>query len=104
MLSDIVLEDKKVEQATVLLRRAADADPDPQRKIALIAHLQQNAFPALALQELDALPPKLRESFQVSAIEARAKAGATMRPPSSVTPPAAQARLMSQNSSGGLCE
>ena len=72
MLSDIVLEDKKVEQATVLLRRAADSDPDPQRKIALIAHLQQNAFPALALQELDALPPKLRESFQVSAIEAKA--------------------------------
>jgi tetratricopeptide (TPR) repeat protein len=71
MLSDIVLEDKQVEQATVLLRRAADADPDPRRKVALIAHLQQNAFPALALDELDALPSTVRENFQVSAIEAK---------------------------------
>ena len=70
-LAEIVAEDKRIEEATVLLRRAADADPNPERRIALISHLHQHSFPALALRELEALPPALRNQFDVGAIEAK---------------------------------
>jgi tetratricopeptide (TPR) repeat protein len=71
MLADMAIEDKRIEEATVLLRRAADADASPQRRIALIEHLHQNSFPALALKELEALPAEARDSFQVSALAAK---------------------------------
>jgi tetratricopeptide (TPR) repeat protein len=70
-LAEIVAEDKRIEEATVLLRRAADVDPNPERRIELISHLQKHSFPALALSELEQLPPALRDQFDVAAIEAK---------------------------------
>ena len=70
-LAEIVAEEKRIEEATVLLRRAADADPNPERRIDLITHLQKHSFPALALHELEALPVSVREQPEVSALEAK---------------------------------
>ena len=70
-LAEIAAEDKRFEEATVLLRRAVEADPDPSRRLALIVHLQKHSVPALALQELELLPPAFRETFDVAAIEAK---------------------------------
>jgi hypothetical protein len=71
MLAHISVEDRRIEEATVLLRRAADADPDPDRRITLISHLQKHSFPALALRELEQLPKPLRARFDVGGIEAK---------------------------------
>ncbi len=71
VLAQIAAEDRRIEEATVLLRRAADADTAPDRRVALIDHLQRNSFPALALRELEGLPAAVRERFDVAAIEAK---------------------------------
>ena len=71
VLAELAVEDRRIEEATVLLRRAADADPDPDRRISLISHLQKHSFPALALKELEELPASIRERFEVGAIEAK---------------------------------
>lgn len=70
-LAEISVEDRRIEEATLLLRRAADADPAPERRIALIGHLQKHNFAALALRELEQLPTSVRERFEVGAIEAK---------------------------------
>jgi tetratricopeptide (TPR) repeat protein len=70
-LAELSVEDRRIEEATVLLRRAADADPAPERRIALINHLQKHSFAALALRELEQLPPSVRERFEVGAVEAK---------------------------------
>jgi tetratricopeptide (TPR) repeat protein len=71
-LAEIAAEDRRIEEATVLLRRAVEADPDPERRVALITHLQKHAHPALALAELEALPATVRNRYEVVAVEARA--------------------------------
>lgn len=70
-LAELAVEDRRIEEATVLLRRAVEADPDPERRVVLIAHLQKNSIPALALKELEALPSSLRQRFEVGALEAK---------------------------------
>jgi tetratricopeptide (TPR) repeat protein len=69
-LAELALDLRHVEEATVLLRRAAGAAPTPQRRMALIHHLQQYVGAEPALNEIEALPPGLRTSFDVLAIEA----------------------------------
>jgi tetratricopeptide (TPR) repeat protein len=71
-LAEIAVEQRRIEDATVLLRRAVTADPTPERRLELIAHLQRFAGPALVLKELDALPADARERHEVKAIEAGA--------------------------------
>jgi tetratricopeptide (TPR) repeat protein len=69
-LAEIAAAERQMEEATILLRRAVVADSSPPRRIALILHLQRFASPALAMQEIEALPPALRGRFDVKGIEA----------------------------------
>jgi tetratricopeptide (TPR) repeat protein len=69
-LAEIAVEQRRIEDATVLLRKAVTADPSPERRLELIAHLQRFAGPGLVLNELQELPPEDRERFEVKAIEA----------------------------------
>jgi len=69
-LAEIAAEQRRVEEATVLLRRAVAADPSPDRRVELIEHLRRFAGPAIALTELEALPQAVRDRFEIKAIEA----------------------------------
>jgi Tfp pilus assembly protein PilF len=69
-LGDLAMDVGQVEEATVLLRRAAGAEPTPQRRLVLIRHLQIYVGAQQAIEEIEALPPGLRDSFEVLAIEA----------------------------------
>jgi len=71
-LAEIAVEQRRIEDATVLLRKAVTADPVPERRLELIAHLQRFSGPALVLKELHELPAEVRERFEVKAIEAGA--------------------------------
>ena len=71
VLAQISVEDRRIEDATVLLRRAVSADPTPERRLALIEHLQKHAGPALALSEFEELPSEFRTRFEVSGMEAK---------------------------------
>ena len=70
MLAALKVDQRQVEEATSLLRRAANADPSPARQVALIRHFQQFVGAALALREILALPPAARLSFDMQATEA----------------------------------
>ena len=70
MLAALKVDQGQVEEATALLRRAANADPSPARQVALIRHFQQFVGAALALREVLALPPAARLSFDMQATEA----------------------------------
>jgi tetratricopeptide (TPR) repeat protein len=69
-LAQIAAEQRRIEEATVLMRRAVAADPTPDRRVDLIHHLQRFAAPALALKELEELPAALRNRFDVKGLEA----------------------------------
>jgi tetratricopeptide (TPR) repeat protein len=71
VLAHIAVEDRQIEEATVLLRRALSADPKPERRLVLIEHLQKHAGPALALREFEQLPDDFRSQFEVSGMEAK---------------------------------
>ena len=71
VLAQISAEDRQIEDATVLLRRAVSADPRPERRLALIEHLLKHAGAALALREFDELPPDFRKKLEVSGMEAK---------------------------------
>jgi len=72
-LAEIAVDQRRIEDATVLLRKAVSADPRPERRLELIAHLQRFAGPALVLNELAELPPETRAQFDIKAIEAGAR-------------------------------
>src|SRR4030095_1265065 len=61
---------RNVEETTALLRRAAGADPSPDRQLNLVRHLQQFVGAEAALQEIEALSAPVRGSFDILAIEA----------------------------------
>lgn len=71
-LAEIAVEQRRIEDAVVLLRKAVTADPNPERRLELIAHLQRFSGPALVLNELDELPADIRDRFEVKAIAAGA--------------------------------
>jgi cytochrome c-type biogenesis protein CcmH/NrfG len=71
VLAQISAEDRQIEDATVLLRRAVSADPRPERRLALIEHLLKHAGAALALREFEELPPNFRKKLEVSGMEAK---------------------------------
>src|SRR4051812_34383294 len=60
-LAEIAVEQRRIEDATVLLRKAVTADPTPERRLELIAHLQRFAGPGLVLKELQELPQEVRD-------------------------------------------
>lgn len=70
MLADVAVNQRSFEEATILLRRAVAADSSPQRRMALIHHLQRYAGPGLALKELEELPQAFRDQFEVRGMEA----------------------------------
>lgn len=69
-LADIAANEGSVEEATILLQRAAAADPSPGRRLALIDYLRRFGSPSVALQEIDQLPQQVRDDFEVKAMEA----------------------------------
>jgi tetratricopeptide (TPR) repeat protein len=69
-LAELAIDQRHVEEATVLLRRAAGADPSPHRLMALVNHLQKFAGAEITIREIEALPPHVRTSFDAQAIEA----------------------------------
>ena len=71
-MAEIAVEQRRIEDATVLLRKAVTADPTTERRLALISHLQRFAGPGLVLRELQELPAEVRERHEVKAIEAGA--------------------------------
>ncbi len=64
-LAEIAEGDFRSEEAAVLLRRAADADPGAGRIIALLRHLQLHVGASAVLAELDRVPPALRHDFDI---------------------------------------
>jgi tetratricopeptide (TPR) repeat protein len=69
MLAEVAQSQRSIEEATLLFRRALAADPSPERRIALVLHLQRFSTPALALKELEELPPEFRGRFDVKSVE-----------------------------------
>ena len=69
-LAGLVAEEHRIEEATMLLRRAAAADPTNEGRIALIRHLQRHADARSTLDEIGKLPTGLRTNLNVLAIEA----------------------------------
>ena len=69
LLAEVAAGQRSTEEATILLRRAVAADPSPQRRFALICHLQRHA-PGVALDEIEQLPQSVRSEFEVRAVEA----------------------------------
>ena len=69
-LAEIAVEKGDVDQATMLLRRAADVDPTARRRIALVRHIHKYGSPALVLGEIEALEPSIRSKTPVMTLEA----------------------------------
>ena len=69
-LAELALDRRQIEESTVLMRRAATADPTPERRMALVRHLQMHVGAEPTLQEIEMLPPVLRSTFEVLGIEA----------------------------------
>ena len=69
-LAELAMDVGHVEEATVLLRRAVGAQPTPERRLMLIQHLQHYVGAEQTLEEIETLPPNIRDSFDVLAIEA----------------------------------
>ena len=71
-LADVMLELGRIEEATILLRRAAQADSSPGRRMALIRHLKRHAGSAAALREIESLPADIRSHLEVLSAKAAA--------------------------------
>jgi tetratricopeptide (TPR) repeat protein len=69
-LAEMAAGQWSIDEATVLLRRAATADPSPQRRFALVRHFQRFGKPALAQEELEQLPDDFRAHWEVREFEA----------------------------------
>ena len=69
-LAEIMLGLGRMDEATLVLRRAATAEPTLPRRLALIRHLLAATGPAAALAEIEAMPSALRGEREVRAIEA----------------------------------
>src|SRR5215211_4102394 len=50
-LSEMAIAERRIEEATILLRRAADAEPTLERCLAIARHLHEFAGPGAALYE-----------------------------------------------------
>ena len=69
-LAEILLGRRQIEEATLLLRRAAAAEPSPERQLALIRHFQCWVGAEATLREIDALPPDMRFNPEILVTEA----------------------------------
>jgi tetratricopeptide (TPR) repeat protein len=71
-LAEIAVDEGLSDQATIFLRRAADADPSPLFRMALVRHLHKYGSPGMVLKEIDDLTPALRAQTEIMKIEASA--------------------------------
>ena len=69
-LAELAMGQRRVEEASVLLRRAAGADPSLDRLMALVHHLHRFGDAKLALREIEAAPARVRTSFAALTAEA----------------------------------
>jgi tetratricopeptide (TPR) repeat protein len=69
-LAELAMDVGQVEEATVLLRRAVGACSTPHMRLTLIRHLQHFVGAQQTIEEIESLPPDLRDSFDVLSIEA----------------------------------
>jgi tetratricopeptide (TPR) repeat protein len=69
-LAEMALNDQRSEDATILLRQAASADPAIDRQLSLIKHLHAVAGPVAALAEIERLPGSVRQDVSVRSWEA----------------------------------
>lgn len=69
-LSELVLNRREIEEATMLLRRSAAAEPTHERQLALVRHFQSYIGAGPTLREIEGLPADVRSSYDVRAIEA----------------------------------
>ena len=70
MLADIAVDQSRVDEATILLRSAADVDPSTPRFLALIGRLQASAGVEATLKVIDTIPEPFRSEFDIRAAEA----------------------------------
>jgi tetratricopeptide (TPR) repeat protein len=71
-LAELALDRRQIEEATVLMRRAATADPTPEQQMMLVRHLHTHVGAQATLDEIDVLPLALRNSFEVLSLQAGA--------------------------------
>ena len=64
-LAAVAADLNRAEEATLLLRRAADSDPRPERFVALLKHLQNHVGGSAVLSEIERMPPALRDAPEV---------------------------------------
>jgi tetratricopeptide (TPR) repeat protein len=69
-LAELAMRDGRTEQATLFLRRAADADRTPARYAELLRHLSRHAGAQAVLGELAVTPPSIRNFYEVRLVEA----------------------------------
>jgi tetratricopeptide (TPR) repeat protein len=69
-LAELVMGELQIEEATMLLRRAAGTDATGERRLALIHHLHRHIGAQSTLEEIGKLPAALRTDLKVLAIEA----------------------------------
>ncbi len=71
-LAEIAVDEGLFDQATIFLRRAADADPSPKFRTALVRHLHMYGSPGIVLKEINDLTPALRAETDIMKFEASA--------------------------------
>ena len=71
-LAELAMRDGRTEQATLFLRRLADADRSLVAYVELLRHLNRHAGAEAVLSELAAVPPNIRASYDVRLVEAAA--------------------------------
>jgi tetratricopeptide (TPR) repeat protein len=69
-LAELVTKEQRIEEGTMLLRRAAGADPTDEHRLILICHLHRFVGAQPTLEEIAKLPQTLRAEPSVLAIEA----------------------------------
>lgn len=69
-LAEIAIGDQRIDEATLLLRRAAAADPSAPRHFALARHLLAFCGPSTSLAHIKSVPETIRRTFELEAFEA----------------------------------
>lgn len=69
-LAELAICDHRIDEATLLLRRAAAADPSAPRHFALARHLLAFCGPSTSLAHIESVPETIRRTFELEAFEA----------------------------------
>jgi len=69
-LAQIATNEQRMDEATILFRRAANAEPNCHRHLMLLHHLHEVAGSAAALAEINRLPASIRQHVDIRSLEA----------------------------------